>query len=118
MAPSRGANNGNPEAYLKRIENLLSNLEEIRNEHRERCQEVREEIKLVYREAEDDGVAVKPLKALVKYRGLERKQERIPETLDVDERAAYENLVVTLGDLGRAAAERAGYPSTEAQPFA
>ena len=118
MTPqSRGANN-DPKSYLQRIENLLGEMETLRIDHQERCKEIRVDIKSIYDEAENAGIAVKPLKALVKYRALERAQDKLPEALDVDERTIYENLVTTLGDLGRAAAERAGYQSTEAQPFA
>lgn len=113
MASPPHANSGDPKAFLQRIENLIGDIETMRGEYMERVKEVREDIKLVYEEARDQGIEVKALKGLVKYRALERKQDEIADGLDLSEKAAYDNLIMTLGELGRAAAERAGYPREE-----
>jgi uncharacterized protein (UPF0335 family) len=115
MTPPQAKNSGDPAAFLKRIENLIGNIEEMRADYQARAKEVREDIKLVYEEARDQGIEVKALRGLVKYRTLERKQDAIPDGLDLSEKAAYDNLIMTLGDLGRAAAERAGYTQDEEQ---
>ena len=97
-----------PEAsYLKQIEELQRSLEAERSEFATRCKQIRGELKAVYREAKDEGVKLKPLKGLVKYRTLERKQMAIVRSMPADDLSDYEELVETLGELGRAAATRA-----------
>jgi uncharacterized protein (UPF0335 family) len=100
---------GRATPYLKRIENKLDDLDSKRGAYMAACKVVREDIKEIYGEAKDHGVPVKALKGLVEYRTLERKQAKIGDGLDIDEGAAYEQLVDALGPLGIAAARAAGY---------
>jgi uncharacterized protein (UPF0335 family) len=100
---------GKAENYLKRIENLLGDLDSKRGSYMAECKEVREDIKEIYVEAKDNGVPVKALKGLVRFRQLEKKQRAISAGLDIDESAAYDTLVEQLGELGMAAAKRAGH---------
>ena len=98
------------EPFLIRIENLHGDLESLRSRYMKDCKAVREDIKAVYVEGKDDGIPVKSLKGLVKWRELERKQEAIAAGLDdIDEAAIYSHLVESLGPLGQAAARSAGY---------
>jgi len=115
MAPT---NRGSAEHYIERIENLYAQIDQLREQHQAECKEIREDIKSVYREAHDEGHEAKALKGVVKYRLLERKQQQIGADFDANERAAFDDLVDRLGELGRAAAEAAGhhYDDEEQQP--
>ncbi len=111
-----GANTleGKAQPYLKRVENLLTDLDSKRGAYMAECKVVREDIKEIYGEAKDHGISVKALKALVEYRVLEKKQAKLAEDFDIEEQAAYSQLVSALGPLGFAAAQRAGYlPANE-----
>lgn len=108
MAPRPGTNGGNAEAYLGRIEHIFEDLDRLRADYKHECKARREDIRDLYMEARSQGVEVKALKGLVKFRMLARKQQHISDAFDEIEQAAYEDLIDRLGDLGRAAAERAG----------
>jgi uncharacterized protein (UPF0335 family) len=94
---------GKAENYLKRIENLLGDLDSKRGSYVAECKEVREDVKEIYVEAKEHGVPVKALKGLVRFRQLEKKQQAIAAGFDIDESAAYDTLVEQLGELGMAA---------------
>jgi len=101
--------------YLTRIERHLDDLDSKRGAYMAACKRVREQIKDVYGDAKDHGIAVKALKGLVEYRVLEKKQAKIADGLDIDEAAAYQELVQALGPLGLAAAAKAGYLPEDAR---
>lgn len=100
---------GKGESFLKRIETLNAEAETAKSEYMNECKARRQDLKEIYTEAKDAGVPPKALKGLVKKRELERKAAAIPHGLDIDEAAAYETLVLALGDLGKAAAKAAGH---------
>jgi len=107
---------GRAQAYLARIETLLADIDSERGTYMARCKELREDISGIYVEAKDNGVPVKALKGIVKHRQLQKKQDAIAAGFDIDEAAAYETLVEMLGELGAAAAKRAGHdPKPEAK---
>jgi len=95
--------------FLERIESLHADLESEKGKYLRTCKVLREDIKQVYSEAKTAGVVVKALRGLVKWRALERDQEKIETGLDDDEAAAYARLRETLGPLGASAAAAAGY---------
>jgi uncharacterized protein (UPF0335 family) len=103
MALAANSLEGKSENYLKRIENLLGDLDSKRGEYVAECKVLREDIKEIFVEAKDHGVPVKALKQLVKYRQLEKRQQALSAGLDTDEAAAYDTLVEQLGELGMAA---------------
>lgn len=109
-----GANNGDPQDYVARVEHCLNEIENLRADCVAKCKDIRADIKMIYMDARNAGLDVKPLKSIVKYRALEAKQQAIFEQLDDNEREIYEALIDTMGDLGRAAARRAGYSQVEA----
>ena len=109
MALAKNSVEGKAESYLSRIENLLAEIDTAKEKCADECKERQEDIKSIYTEAKDAGVPLKSLKGLVKYRKLERKQLAIADGLDIDEQAAYSNLVEALGPLGEAAARAAGH---------
>jgi uncharacterized protein (UPF0335 family) len=96
--------------FLREIEELLERLESRRGEYMAVCKSLRHDIRDVYDRAKDRGVSTKPLKTLVKNNALARKIERHVADLDIDEAAIYSHLADALGELGVAAARRAGYP--------
>lgn len=100
---------GKARPFLERIENILTDLDSLRGKYMSECKVRREEIKLIYEDADNHDVPAKPLRALIKYRELERKQTGIAEGLNRDDAEVYEQLRDTLGELGAAAAERAGH---------
>lgn len=109
MALAKNSIEGKSQAFLKRIETLMSESESAKATYMNECKERRSDIKAVYTEAKDAGVPVKALRGLVKYRELERKQEAIADGLDIDEASTYETLIEALGPLGEAAAKAAGH---------
>jgi uncharacterized protein (UPF0335 family) len=112
---ARPGHNGLGEAakgYIKRIEALLGDLEDEKESYQERAEEIREDIKLVYAEAQHDGVPVKELKAAVKARKLERRAASVRDGLGMSERETFDQIRHALGDLadtplGGAVLERA-----------
>lgn len=109
MALAKNSMEGKAEAFLKRIETLIAEGESAQGTYMAECKERREDIKEIYEEAKDAGVAVKALKGIVKKRALEKKIAAIPAGLDIDEASAYASLVEGLGPLGEAAAKAAGH---------
>lgn len=109
MALAKNSMEGKAEGFLKRIETVLADMESEKGTYMAQCKERREDIKGIYTEAKDAGVPVKALRGVVKMRALEKKLDAIPDGFDIDESAAYETLTEALGDLGRAAARKAGY---------
>lgn len=105
---------GKAEPFLKRIETLLNDLDSLRGKHMAKCKAVREDIKEICVEAKDKDIPTKALKGLVKHRQLTKKQRAIAEGLDIDEAAVFEALIEGLGELGMAAAKRAGHVTQEA----
>lgn len=119
MTLAKNSMEGKAEGFLKRIESLLSDMDSAKGTYMAECKERREDIKSVYTEAKDAGVPVKALRGIVKARELDKKIKAIDDGFDIDEKAAYETLVDALGDLGRAAAEKAGFtppPEKETAP--
>ena len=99
--------------YLKRIEQLFADLDSEKGSYMAAAKALREDIRSVFSEAKEAGIQVKALRGLVKWRQLEKKQNAIADGLDIDESAAYSQLVEALGPLGQAAADRAGYKAEE-----
>src|SRR5580765_788351 len=99
--------------YVQRIEQLADDIATLQAENAERCQNIREDVKEVYHDAFEAGLAPKPLKALIKVRELSRKQHAVRKKLDLDQLAEFEQLVEALGEfaetpLGAAAMAAAG----------
>jgi len=105
---------GRAQPYLRRIEGKLDDLESERSQYMLACKPIHEDIREIYGEAKENGIPVKALKGLVKYRELEKKQAKIADDFeDIDEAAQYSQLIETLGPLGFAAAQRAGFARNE-----
>jgi uncharacterized protein (UPF0335 family) len=99
--------------YVQRIEQLLDDIATLRAENAERCEIIREEVKEIYLDAREAGLAIKPLKALIRVRELSRKQHAVRKKLDPDQLSEFEQLVEALGEfaetpLGEAAVLAAG----------
>jgi uncharacterized protein (UPF0335 family) len=112
MTDTHGAANslaGIAEPFVERIENVHKDLETLKGEYMQRCQARREDIKQIYTDAADNGVNRRALKGVVKARALQRKIDGIDDDFEPDEAAAYLELAKSLGPLGHAAAERAGF---------
>jgi uncharacterized protein (UPF0335 family) len=114
-APRPGHNSLGEQAksYVGRIERLLGDLEVEKETYRDIANGIRDDIKLVYAEAQGDGVPVRELKAVIKARRLERKADACRDGLGTSERETFDQIRAALGDysdtpLGQAALERAG----------
>jgi len=84
--------------YVQRIEQLHDDIATLQAENAERCQNIREDVKEVYHDVFEAGLAPKPLKALIKVRELSRKAHAVRKKLDLDQRAEFEQLVEALGE--------------------
>ena len=107
MALAANSLEGKSENYLRRIENLLGDLDSKRGSYMAECKEVREDIKEIYVEAKDNGVLVRVLKGKVKEHLLLKKLDAIPAGFDLEEAAQWNEVAERLGPLGKAAAMRA-----------
>lgn len=111
------SNGFDPESALKfvrRIENIQIEIDEIMTEAAERAQPLREDIAAVKREAQDAGVGKKELGAIIRKRRLEYKAAHAGDSLDLAQRANFEAMIESLerlaeeiGPLGEAARDRA-----------
>jgi len=104
---------GRSKPFVERIENLMAEGQTAKSVYMSECKARRADIKEIYTEAKDKSIPIKALKGLIKYRDLERKQNKIGDGLDIDEQSAYQNLVEALGPLGAAAAKAAGYEASD-----
>jgi hypothetical protein len=96
--------------FIADIEAIEAEMLSMIGEHMAALKGKRAERKDIYVAAKDAGVPTQPLKGYIKRRRLERKIEEIPADFDLDEAAAYRELADgALGDLGVAAAAKAGY---------
>ena len=100
---------GKAEGFRDRIESVLREIDHAKGVYMAEAKERREDIRSIYAESKDAGVNVKALRGLIKSREMQRKIDAIPDGFDEEEAAAFEHLVEALGDLGRAAATRAGH---------
>lgn len=96
--------------FLDRVERIMSEMESDKGVYMAKCRANRDRIKDVLTEAKDQGLPVRAMRGIVKFRDLERKQQKIAAKLeDADESDIYRQLVDTLGELGAAAARQAGF---------
>jgi uncharacterized protein (UPF0335 family) len=100
---------GRAKPFIERVENVMKDLESLKGQYMLECKELRSDIKEIYVEAKDADLSVKALKKTVKYRELERKQSELGDGLEDRDAVDYEALILALGELGQAAADRAGH---------
>lgn len=62
----------------------------VRGEAMARCRQLADDIKVVYGEAKDEGLAVKALKGRIKRRQKLREVAAIPAEFDIDETSQYD----------------------------
>jgi uncharacterized protein (UPF0335 family) len=95
--------------YIRRIEEIDGELDSEKSAYMATCRTLRRERKDIFGDAKDAGIAVKPLKAVLKRRRLERSIEALPSDFDFDESAQYSALAAAFAGtpFGDFAAERA-----------
>jgi uncharacterized protein (UPF0335 family) len=100
--------------FIGRIENIQSEIDEINFEARERTSPLRQDIVAVKREATDHGIGRTELAAVLRKRRLEHRAAHVSDSLDLAERANFEEYVASLerlaeqiGPLGEAARDHA-----------
>jgi uncharacterized protein (UPF0335 family) len=108
MTIAKNTLEGSAEPFLKRVENVLDELASERGTYMARAKDLREDIKSIYTEAKDKGIAVPALKALVKERELQKKIAALGDGLDIDAASQFKQLADALGGpLGEYAKRRA-----------
>jgi hypothetical protein len=100
--------------FVGRIENVQAEIDELALAYREKAQPLREDIATLKREAVDAGIGRTELAAVLRQRRLEYKAAHVPDSLDLAERANFEEMIASLerlaeqvGPLGEAARDRA-----------
>jgi len=97
-----------------RIENIQGAIDDINFEARERTQPLREDITALKRQATDYGIGRTELAAVLRKRRLEHRAGHVSDSLDLAERANFEEMISSLerlaeqvGPLGEAARDHA-----------
>ena len=99
-AATNGFDRDKVKGFVNRINNLKEDLEKERGASMRRCKDIREDIKGVFAEAKDVNIPVKPLKAVIKARELERRAAAQRDGLaDSDEMDKFDLLQEALGPL-------------------
>jgi len=107
VKPAGNSIEGRALPYVERVERLKDEIADLIQACKEACKDKQADIKDIFAEVKSHGLPVRAVRGVVKYRDLERKQAAIADKLDIDEASTYQALVDALGDLGRAAADRA-----------
>jgi hypothetical protein len=116
--PVEGRGNGfDPDqlaAFVGRIEDLQGQIDMINLEARERAQPFRDDIAQVKRKANDAGISRTEFAAVLRQRRLEQKAADVPDSLDLAQRANFQQMIECLdrlaeqvGPLGEAARDHA-----------
>ena len=84
---------------LDRVEKLNEDIETEKSAYMTACKVIRSDIKVVYRDAKNEGLPVKALKNIVKDRAAERAAERRRTDLDTDDLESYDQIKFMLGEL-------------------
>lgn len=100
------------EPFLHKIERIDEDIESEKGRFMSFCKAKRKLIKEALKAAKDEGVTPVVLKGIVDQRKLERKITKITVDFDLTEAADYRELARVFGELGEAAAARAGYGTT------
>lgn len=105
--------------YVERIETLDAEIDEIMAAAREKCQPIKDDRKVIFKEAADNGIAKKPLAAVIRKRRLARRAEALRDMLSDEQAETYDSILHALGDLadlplGKAALDKA--PDKPGQP--
>jgi len=99
-AKTNGFDPEKTKSYVGRVENLHKDLQTERGKYMATCKAIREDIKVVFAEAKDEGFPNKSLKAVVKARELERKANAQRDDLgDLDLQDKFDMIRHALGDL-------------------
>jgi hypothetical protein len=108
------------ERLLREIDEADQQLASLKGEYMAQCKEPRGDIADVFKRAKDSGLPMRPFRALVKNRRLDRRMQANVERLEEDDQAKYDAIVAGLGPdfcdlpLGQAALRRARAPQGEA----
>jgi uncharacterized protein (UPF0335 family) len=110
--PSNGFKPEDLKSYINRVENVKRDIASKTGSFMKEIRDLRDDIKDILTEAKENGVPVKPLKAELKLRDLDREKEKIVENLEEDDAETLEQIRFALGDyaslpLGEAVMEKA-----------
>jgi hypothetical protein len=100
--------------FVGRIEDLQGQIDMINLEARSRAQPFRDDIAQVKRKANDAGINRTEFAAVLRQRRLEQKAANVPDSLDLAQRANFQQMIECLdrlaeqvGPLGEAARDHA-----------
>jgi uncharacterized protein (UPF0335 family) len=82
--------------FVGRIENIQGEIDEINLDARERAQPLREDIAAIKREATDHGIGRTELACVLRKRRLEHRAAHVSDSLDLAERANFEEMIASL----------------------
>lgn len=102
-------------SYIEKIERVHGELETMHAEYMADCKEKREDIRQIIKDAKDDGIMTKPLKAQIKKREMMRKINLVTSGLDVDEISQFEQMTLAFDDTPLAKAAARGNGGAEAR---
>jgi hypothetical protein len=86
------------QSLVAKVEKIDGEQESAKGSYMNQCRQFAAARKAVYSEAKDQGVSVKSLKATVKKRKLLRKIDKIPDSMEDDERQDFEQFQAAMGD--------------------
>jgi hypothetical protein len=87
------------EEVVKRIENLAGELDSQKSEYMLGCRDIRSDIKNVYDEALEAGIAKSVLKAKIKERMLRKKVANCRSTLEAEQIDMFDQVSSALKDI-------------------
>jgi uncharacterized protein (UPF0335 family) len=78
------------EEFERRHENLMNDLESERSSYMNNCKDIRGDIKDLFAEAKERGIVLKPFKAHLKVKALEKKIEKVRDDLEPDDMSVFD----------------------------
>lgn len=85
--------------YVKRVENIDRQVEDIMDAAREECVDLKLDRNQIFKDAKSAGHSVKVIKAAVKQRKAQRKMDADINRLSLSDRDRVEMIIHALGDL-------------------
>lgn len=117
-AAARPGNNGfdgnKLMSFVRRVESVQAEIDEIMSAAKDSCEPHRQDRAAIVKEASEAGFSKKEFLTILRKRRLEQKVEHVADSLDEDQRDAYELMMAALGQL---ATTPLGQAAVNQQPF-
>jgi len=96
--PTNGFNPDKLKSYVSRVENIQTEIASETGAFMKTIQDHKTDIKKIYTEAKQEGIPVKPLKAFLKQRKLQRDLEKVEDDLESEDADSLAAIRDALGD--------------------